>query len=341
MSLDTLIPIKTDLPTLTQYPIGVIIPTFNRPDALRVCLQHLEQQSWKDFEVVVVDDGSTDSTPQFLEEYQQTTPLNFRFLRQDNRGPACARNLAIAVLGAPICLMIGDDIFASPSFVFRHLELHRQRPEMHAASLGLTRWSDSGQRVTPFMRWLEECGVQFGYKELLQGARPTWRHFYTSNLSLKTQVLRENPFNELFTKAAAEDIELGYRLDRQSCLEIIFIKDAVADHLHPTSFRQACKRNIAVGSSVRLFHEIWPEASPPSRNWRSQFNRVLKQAILKTPFILWSLTMLAELATMVWCPNPIMRGVLECYFALGYRGIGGTNKKPPVSSVQRGHVAML
>src|ERR1700744_5685253 len=223
-----MIPAMNDPQVLVHYPIGVVIPTFNRPDALCICLQHLERQSWRDFEVVVVDDGSTDSTSKFLEEYQQKTLLNFRFLRQCNSGPARARNLAIEILQAPICLMIGDDIFASPDFVLRHLELHRQQSESHTVALGLTLWDDSGQRVTPFMRWLGECGVQFDYKKLLQNTPPTWRHFYTSNLSVKTQLLRQNPFNELFTKAAAEDIELGYRLDRQYGLKVVFIKEALA-----------------------------------------------------------------------------------------------------------------
>jgi glycosyltransferase involved in cell wall biosynthesis len=310
-------PVRTDSSASRTHPIGVIIPTYNRSEVLFTCLRHLEQQDTSDFEVVIVDDGSTDVTPQLLEEYQRQTPLNLRCIRQDNGGPAHARNKAISILRAPVCLIIGDDIFASPGFVSQHLQLHRQRPEIQVAGLGLTRWCESGQTVTPFMRWLDESGVQFGYNDLLRGVRPSWRYFYTSNLSLKTQLLRENPFNELFKKAAAEDIELGFRLERQHKLEVVFIAAALAHHLHATSFRRACQRNIHVGESMQLFHQLWPDAMPPLGN--SPTRRKILKFMLKNPWLLAPLTIFADLLTRIWCPNIAMRETLNYCYNLGYQ----------------------
>lgn len=300
------------------YPIGIVIPTYNRSGVLLSCLKHLEQQTWSDFEVVVLDDGSTDSTPRLLEEYLRESPLHLRYFRQNNGGPARARNAAIAALQSPICLMIGDDILSSPGFVFKHLQLHQRRPDLQVAALGLTRWSDSGQIVTKFMRWLDESGIQFDYNNLLRGASPDWQHFYTSNLSLKTVLLKENPFNESFTKAAAEDLELGYRLEQQHKLEIAFIPDALAHHLHPTSFRQACKRMFNVGVSTQHFQEIWPTSIQTARG--SWFRSTVRNFLLnRNQWIFPPLTSFANLLTNVWCPNPVMRNVLLSYFLLGYQ----------------------
>jgi len=319
------IPVRNYSLPVSPYPIGVIIPTYNRSEALLTCLRHLERQTWTDFEVVIVDDGSTDSTPRLLEEYQHQTVLHLCCIRQDNGGPARARNTAIAALQASICVMIGDDIFASPDFVSKHLELHRQRPEIHVAGLGLTRWSDTGQRVTNFMRWLDESGVQFAYNDLLRGTTPDWKYFYTSNLSLKSQLLRENPFNELFPKAAAEDIELGYRLERQGALEVAFIPDALAHHLHPTSFRQACRRQFNVGMSMRIFHDLWPDSARPPGNFA--FRRSLRKLILRHPVLLPPLTFLADIVTKAWCPNLLMLGALSCYYNLGYQSSASSDHK--------------
>ena len=300
-----------------RYPIGVVIPTYNRPDVLRLCLERLEQQTWKDFEVLVVDDGSADATGAVLKEYDAGSPLTLRCVRQENSGPARARNLAASLLHSEVCLLIGDDILASPHFVEEHLAFHRQNPSLKAAALGLTRWCEQGQTVTPFMRWLDTDGVQFAYGALLNGAPPTWRHFYTSNLSLKTDLLRGNRFDESFHAYGMEDMELGYRLDRQHMLGLKFLPNAVAEHIHPTTVEQACRRMLAVGAAAHRLHQIWPELEPPppSTGPRARLRSFLGDATLILP----ALRRAAALATRFRCPNPFLLKVLLLHFATGYR----------------------
>jgi len=303
-----------DLNSSTQS-IGIVIPTYNRADALMVCLQHLERQTTDDFEVVVVNDGSNDSTSERLKTFQEQTSLRFRYVCQANGGPARARNLAISMLRAPICLMIGDDIFASPDFVATHLKLHRERSEIQVAGLGFTRWSEDGQLVTKFMRWLDSSGNQFAYGNLLKGAHPDWKHFYTSNLSVKTELLRQYPFDVTFPNAAMEDMELGYRIQTQHGLELVFIPTAVADHFHPTDFRQACRRMLTVGPSARHMYELWPQAQPAPIG-------KLKQSIfdifLRNRWLLKPLVLLSDLLTRIWCPNPLMKIALKVHYLIGY-----------------------
>ncbi|MBS1800288.1 MAG: glycosyltransferase family 2 protein [Acidobacteria bacterium] len=302
-------------PGFAVFPIGIVIPTYNRSDTILMCLEHLERQTWADFEVIIVDDGSTDSTPKLLERYLDSTRLHVRYIRQENAGAARARNVAASVMQAPVCLMIGDDIFASPDLVRTHLTLHQQRPELNIACLGLTQWSESGQLVTKFMRWLDESGNQFAYGDLLRGTRADWRHFYTSNLSVKTEFLRQNPFNEGFSKYGMEDIELGYRMQIQHGLEIAFLPKALAHHLHPTSFRRACSRQVLVGKSNRLFHDMWPECMPKST---SPLRRTFRRFISHNEWLISPLTSAADVLTRIWCPNPLMYAALSANYSVGY-----------------------
>lgn len=296
-------------------PVSVVIPTYNRIGALLTCLAHLERQSWTDFNVIIVDDGSTDATPQLLERYVSHSPLHTQYARQPNSGPARARNLAISLVRSPLCLIIGDDIFAAPDFVATHLHFHERNPATRQAALGLTRWSDSGQVVTPFMQWLDDSGTQFSYGDLLRGVPPNWKHFYTSNLSVKTELLRQNPFNESFTGAAMEDIELGYRLERQHALEIAFLPQALAQHLHPTDFRKSSKRAFNVGLASQRFHQLWPAlCSPP----RSRIRRAFTAFLCWNRWLLAPLTLVTDLLTRFWCPNPFIAPVLRLHAAIGY-----------------------
>ncbi len=301
---------------MSTKPLGIVIPTHNRSAALLECLAHLENQTFHDFEVVVVDDGSTDDTRQQMEAYQARTPLCIRYVRQENGGPAKARNLGISMLQPPICLMLGDDIFASPTLVQRHFQAHQEDPDISVAVLGLTQWSTSGQEVTPFMKWLDKANMQFSYPLLFAGANADWRNFYTSNLSVKTELLRRFAFNEEFPYAAMEDTELGYRIKRRFGLEVKFVPEAVADHLHPTTFRQACGRMVRVGYSYGLFCELWPEQRLPHL---SRWRKAVVHTIARIPWLQKLLTVAVDLLTEAVCPNPFIGCILRTYFAVGSR----------------------
>ncbi len=298
--------------------IGIAIPTFNRSDVLLRCFEHLEAQTWKDFEVAVVDDGSTDETPRLLAEYAARTTLRFRHVRQKNAGPAGARNHAVSLLTAPICLMIGDDIMADPTLVEKHLAFHRSHPHRSAFALGYTRWAKEGQSVTPFMRWLEESSnLQFAYADLLGGVQPTWEHFYTSNLSGKTELLQSNPFSESFTHYGMEDIELGYRLANSRNLEVHFLPDAVGEHIHPTDVVRSCRRMITAGYATHQFFRIWPERQPveASTSWKGR----LRRCILERGIGLQLLRSATSTLTRLQCPNPLLRPALLLHHEAGWR----------------------
>jgi glycosyltransferase involved in cell wall biosynthesis len=296
-------------------PIGVIIPTFNRSKTLLASLKRLEEQTWKNFEVIVADDGSTDGTPERIKEYSTSSGLHLTYIYQANAGPARARNVAISALKSPVCLMIGDDILVSPEFVACHHQFHAEHLAPQAAAVGLTRWSESGQVVTSFMKWLDQSGVQFAFADLQRGTHPDWRHFYTSNLSVKTDLLRQYPFDETFKKAASEDLELGYRIQVEHGLDLAFLPGATADHLHPTSFRQACKRMIEVGRAARIFHDRWPELQPPPT---PVFRAAVRKVLLRNMRLLGLITAVADFWTRLHCPNSLMKLALDYHRAKGY-----------------------
>jgi glycosyltransferase involved in cell wall biosynthesis len=251
---------------VSESLITVIVPTYNRASVLRFCLEALEMQTMPDFNVIVVNDGSTDSTAEELHAFTKTSPLRLRILSQENAGPARGRNLAITHTVTPFALLIGDDILATPTLVEAHVRFHREHPQQDRLALGWTTWDDRHQQITPFMRWYEK--IQFDYVNLLQGVPTTWQHAYTSNLSAKTSLFRENPFEERFRYAAWEDSELAFRLAQKNSFHLTFLRTAVATHVHPTTFLQAARRMATLGRMERLFHELQPAArstGPPDR----------------------------------------------------------------------------
>jgi GT2 family glycosyltransferase len=292
--------------------ISIIIPTFNRSSALRWCLEHLELQTFRNFEVIVVDDGSTDDTAEAVALYKARSAMEITYVCQGNAGPAKARNTAIRLARSPICVFIGDDILCTPQFAELHHELHRKKPDEATCGLGLTQWDCVRQKLTPFMKFFER--IQFAYSDLESGAAPDWRYFYTSNLSVKTTLLQRYLFNERFPKAAMEDMELAYRISQSEDLKIDFLPRALAFHYHPTTLKQACRRSITVGWSTHLFEECWPEAQILSR---SPIKKAIKQTVGFTPLRLAMTSVLSWMASF-YCNASLTGVLLASYAQIGY-----------------------
>lgn len=90
--------------------ISIIIPVYNTEKYLRDCLISIENQTYKDFEIVLVDDGSTDGSVQFCDQYKKEHK-NVVVIHQKNGGASAARNTGIlAASGDYIHFIDSDDI---------------------------------------------------------------------------------------------------------------------------------------------------------------------------------------------------------------------------------------
>src|SRR3990172_2174413 len=87
--------VGSDSPLWRGLRLSVIIPTYNRREQLLKCLRALQAQSIlpQEFEVIVIDDGSTDNTETAVRS--EGFPFSLKYLRQDHQGPGMARNLGI------------------------------------------------------------------------------------------------------------------------------------------------------------------------------------------------------------------------------------------------------
>lgn len=95
--------------------ISVVVPAYNVEKYLTACLNSILSQTFTDFEIIVINDGSTDRTPQVLEQYSSNSQI--RIHHQENSGPSVARNQGLILSkGQYICFIDGDDDIA-PNFL--------------------------------------------------------------------------------------------------------------------------------------------------------------------------------------------------------------------------------
>jgi len=105
--------------------VSVVIPTFNRSGTLRQTLAGLIAQDYPDYEIIVVDDGSTDGTDDMvMREFPSV-----RYLRQPNRGPAAARNVGIRMSSGVIVAFTDDDCLPPSDWLTRLVDGYTRYPE--------------------------------------------------------------------------------------------------------------------------------------------------------------------------------------------------------------------
>lgn len=128
--------------------ISVIIPTYNRAQWLPECIGSVLGQTRPPAEILVIDDGSTDQTPMILERLARQASIPLRWICQENRGAAAARNTGIrAAQGEILCFLDSDDSFL-PEKIARQHDLLRASPALvsHTRELWLRRGEPLGQK---------------------------------------------------------------------------------------------------------------------------------------------------------------------------------------------------
>jgi glycosyltransferase involved in cell wall biosynthesis len=233
---------------------SIVIPTYNRLDMLLRVLDALEAQiDAPPFEVIVINDGSSDDTERVVSARKGIT-----FRTQPNGGPGRARNHGVTLARGKFVVFIGDDTVPEPRFLAEHARGHREaNDDKLVAVLGYTGWP-RGERVTAFMDYINDYGLQFGYKLIRDGETVPFNFFYTSNISIDRELLAQYPFDTTFPSAAWEDIELAYRLDSLG-LEIRYNARAVTRHYHPMNVDSFARRQYTVGKSGAIFFQKHPE----------------------------------------------------------------------------------
>lgn len=228
---------------------SIVLPTHNRLDTLKLVLAGILKLNFppERFELVVVSDGSTDGTDEYLANLQ--TPFRLQTIFQHNQGVAGARNTGIECAEGEIIVFLDDDTYPVAEFLIEHERMHQQHgPDTVVLGPML---APPGFRMAPWVSW-EQARLQEQYHDMAQGIwAPTPRQFFTANASIaRRHLLRTGGFDAAFRRA--EDVELAYRLDQHG-LHFVFHPAAAVYHYAERSFEAWMAIPYAYGSNDVIF----------------------------------------------------------------------------------------
>jgi len=228
---------------------SIVIPTYDRPEQLAVCIQACARLDYpRDrFEVMVVDDGGTTPLDEIVARFHDL--LTLKLLRQENAGPAAARNRGASEAKGEFLVFTDDDCSPTPTW-------------LQALALQFVASPDcavGGQTLNALTHNLYSTASQllisylFSYYNAVPHAA---RFFPSNNLGFPTKGFRAiGGFDVTYPRAAAEDRELCDRWLHHG-KRMIYAAEAVVYHANDLKFRTFLQQHFHYGQGAFSFHQV-------------------------------------------------------------------------------------
>jgi glycosyltransferase involved in cell wall biosynthesis len=250
-SADLLVIMMTDFASMNGNPkISVIIPTYNRAEHLRRTIRYLlDQSDAPEHEILVIDDGSTDSTLELIHEFEEKLAGKLRRIPAGHHGPAAARNLGIIKARGNIIAMIDDDCLPEPDWLANLIRGFEKDDRL--AGIG-------GQTLP-----VDDTNIWSRFQDLFAMRKPHEdgsgiTFLLTNNAAFRRDHLIEiGGFDETFPAAAGEDVDLCMRL-RAKGYTLGYEPKARIRHHNITTFAGYLKMCWRYGQGEVIIHRFHP-----------------------------------------------------------------------------------
>jgi len=274
--------------------ISIITPTFNRAEELEPLIKSIQNQSLdhQKFEMIIVDDGSIDTTEEIIREWKNKVDFNLRYVSQENKGPGAARNLGMSVATGDLFLFIDSDCEAKEDWVEQIYETYQT--DKFDACGGPDASKDD---FTPLQRAIDFSMTSFFTTGGMRGhSNKPFAKFYprSHNMGITKSIYKKvGGFGKL---RHGQDIELSHRIINSGA-KVSYIPDAVVYHRRRTTV-------------VKFFRQVF--------NWGvarinlGKIDRVMLEPIHFLPAIITVIFFLLMIAFII---NPAQNGKI---FSLGF-----------------------
>jgi glycosyltransferase involved in cell wall biosynthesis len=224
-----------------------LISTYNRPEALRLCLKTVMQQSTLPTDVVIADDGSTEETTNLISDFQKNFPVPLKHAWHPDEGfrAAAIRNKGIALCSSDYVIQIDGDIIIHPKFIADHIEMKQPGYFIVGSRVMLSPKQTSKliqQHFVDFKKLSREKIAFNGFRnrflrnQLAKLYKTKGKHkFYAKGANIafhKKDIIRVNGYNEAFVGWGSEDRDVAIRLMNAGVKKLSIKMGAICYHLY-------------------------------------------------------------------------------------------------------------
>lgn len=230
---------------------SIIVPVYNRVDEVRDLLDSLSQQTSMDFEVVIVEDGSSVRCDGVVKEYSEK--ISIQYFYKENEGRSIARNYGLERANGEYFLFFDSDCVIPPEYIAtlksaldaNYTDCFGGPDSAHSS------FTDTQKAINYSMTsFLTTGGIRGGKVQLEKFVPRTFNMGYSRKVWEKV-----GGFREMFS----EDIDMSTRI-RQACFSISLIRDAYVYHKRRTNLKAFCRQIYVFGMSRITLYLLYPDS---------------------------------------------------------------------------------
>lgn len=284
---------------------SVVVPTYNRPERLANCLEALAAQDYpRDrTEVVVVDDGSPDVMDSVVAPFH--SKLSVALIRQENAGPAAARNAGAERAQGTLLAFTDDDCMPSPDWLSGFAQRLATTPNAMVGGRSLNALPDNSYSTASqaLIDYLYSYYGSSAPSDPSSDGAEQMVFFASNNIAMARQnYLKVGGFDTSFPLAAAEDRELCDRWQHEG-LPMVYAPEVTIRHAHHLSLSSFWRQHFGYGRGAFCFHQVrsqrndQPIRVEPMKFYTDLLAYPLSREDVKAPLLVSGLFFLSQVAT--------------------------------------------
>ncbi len=238
----------------SQYRMySIIIPSYNRADELAELFETIEKLNFPPdrFEVVVADDGSTDSTPQFIEQAVSRFSFQLGYFTQHKKGPGAARNLGMEKAKGDFFIFIDSDVLL-PEDWLKNIDESLQQEQADAFG-GPDTYLDSFSPLLKAINYTMTSFITTGGLRGKKGKKLAKYYPRSFNMGLSKKLWKK--IGGFHPRFYGEDIEFSHRIINSGA-RVIFIESAFLYHKRRTNLTKFFRQVYRMGSARIFLYKI-------------------------------------------------------------------------------------
>jgi MoaA/NifB/PqqE/SkfB family radical SAM enzyme/glycosyltransferase involved in cell wall biosynthesis len=248
---------------------SVIIPTFNDSKRLKLLVNSLENQSINNFEIIIVDDGSTDDTKKICKDLMRNSKLKISYYYLDNTnifGAGIARNYGSIKAKSEILIFLDQDNVTYHNLIKNYIDEHKKNNIILGYYSG---YKDSEYHYN-FKKLEDYVKLNKKLKQYLKDFRHNlfitrnvmisdiWKNFVSANFSIKKNLFVKYKFDERYNLWGCEDIDLGYRLIKDN-RKVIFSLKCISFNSSKERFLTVRKFQSLIPNLIKFYNKYKTE----------------------------------------------------------------------------------